>query len=100
MSPQLSLHQSLLYIITTSPPHFSKAQQNPPFLSSLSESCSSCFSPKFRTSRMSPLSKTTAAFCSIHSHADGGDDGYDYAPAASMEGDDDDDGDYDYAPAA
>lgn len=29
-----------------------------------------------------------------------GDDGYDYAPAACMEGDGDDDGDYDYAPAA
>ncbi|GMP60035.1 hypothetical protein CsSME_00023067 [Camellia sinensis var. sinensis] len=38
--------------------------------------------------------------------ANGGDDGgYEYVPAASMEGDgddddDDDDGDYDYAPAA
>lgn len=32
---------------------------------------------------------------------DDGVDGYDYAPAACMEGDgDDDDGDYDYAPAA
>ena len=32
---------------------------------------------------------------------DDGDDGYDYAPAACIEGDgDDDDGDYDYAPAA
>jgi hypothetical protein len=34
-------------------------------------------------------------------HADGDDDGYDYAPAATLEGNgDDDDGDYDYAPAA
>jgi hypothetical protein len=71
---------------------------------------------------MSPLSKTIIAFCTIHRHADGDDGGeygydyspaacmegdgddddsdYDYAPAAPMEGDDDDDGDYDYAPAA
>ncbi|KAL9340663.1 hypothetical protein Peur_066882 [Populus x canadensis] len=65
------------------------------------------------------MSKTiNIASWSIRRHADG-DDGFDYAPAAclegdgddedrdydyapvvSMEGDDDDDGGYDYAPAA
>ncbi|KAG6767145.1 hypothetical protein POTOM_028324 [Populus tomentosa] len=47
------------------------------------------------------MSKTTnIASWSIRRHADG-DDGYDYAPAACLEGDgDDEDRDYDYAPAA
>lgn len=51
-----------------------------------------------------PIDNAIFASWCINKHADGdddGDDGYDYAPAACIEGDgDDDDGDYDYAPAA
>lgn len=47
-------------------------------------------------------SSMTITWCK--SYGDDGDDGYEYAPAASIEGDgdddDNDDGGYDYAPAA
>ncbi|KAI8570917.1 hypothetical protein RHMOL_Rhmol01G0076100 [Rhododendron molle] len=45
------------------------------------------------------ISMVIVSWCKKHPD---GDDGYDYAPAACMEGDgdDDNDGDYDYAPAA
>ncbi|XVE54353.1 hypothetical protein DITRI_Ditri03aG0073800 [Diplodiscus trichospermus] len=52
---------------------------------------------------MYPISKVVASW--YKQNADG-EDGYDYTPAACIEGngddddDDDDDGDYDYAPAA
>ncbi|KAF7154749.1 hypothetical protein RHSIM_Rhsim01G0088300 [Rhododendron simsii] len=50
------------------------------------------------------ISTVIVSWCKNHPDGeDDGDDGYDYAPAACMEGDgddDDDDGDYDYAPAA
>ena len=46
---------------------------------------------------MSPISKVVASW--YKQHADGDDDGYDYSPAAFIEGNGDD-GDYDYAPAA
>ncbi|KAK8550230.1 hypothetical protein V6N12_038950 [Hibiscus sabdariffa] len=51
---------------------------------------------------MSPLSKVVASWCKKHVDGDDDDnDGFDYAPAACIEGNgDDDDGDYDYAPAA
>ena len=51
---------------------------------------------------MSLISKVIVTWCKKHPDGDDdGDDGYDYAPAACMEGDgDDDDRDYDYAPAA
>ncbi|PKI46246.1 hypothetical protein CRG98_033373 [Punica granatum] len=54
---------------------------------------------------MSTLSKVIDSWY-VHQRAEGDDDdddGYDYAPAASTDGDDgddDDDGGYDYAPAA
>ncbi|KAF7135916.1 hypothetical protein RHSIM_Rhsim08G0067100 [Rhododendron simsii] len=48
------------------------------------------------------ISKVIVSWCRKHPDGDDdGDNGYDCAPAACMEGDgDDDDGDYDYAPAA
>lgn len=57
---------------------------------------------------MSPLSMVAIVVPWCNQHEDGddddNDDGYDYAPAASMDSDDgdddDDDGGYDYAPAA
>ncbi|GFY99803.1 hypothetical protein Acr_13g0012910 [Actinidia rufa] len=52
---------------------------------------------------MSLISKTIVSWYKKHPDGDDDDDddGYDYAPAACVEGGgDDDDGDYDYAPAA
>ncbi|GFY96284.1 hypothetical protein Acr_11g0005900 [Actinidia rufa] len=47
---------------------------------------------------MSLISKTIVSWYKKHPD---GDDGYDYTPAACVEGDsDDDDGDYDYAPCS
>ncbi|KAA8535036.1 hypothetical protein F0562_030039 [Nyssa sinensis] len=57
------------------------------------------FSPNF-PKKMSLFSKPIDSWFKRHGDGDDdGDDRYDHAPAACMEGDgDDDDGDYDYAP--